>query len=86
MGSFTLFVIKNPFFIAHCLTTIPGVHNFQVYHQVSDKNPLSYCFSMEFVDQATYDFYSNHLLHLEFVEKHWLTKVASFQEADFQTF
>ena len=75
---------KDFFEKAHSLTTIPGVNHFKVYDQVSDKNSFSYCFSMEFVDQATYDFYSNHPLHSEFVEKYWLTKVASFQEADFQ--
>lgn len=39
---------------------------------------------MEFDDQAAYDTYSSHPLHLEFVEQRWKKEVTRFLEIDFK--
>ena len=67
------------------LSQIEGTLNFRLLRQTSAKNPYHFCFAMEFADQASYDTYSNHPDHNQFVEEQWLTKVDSFQEADFET-
>jgi hypothetical protein len=68
---------------AKALTTIPGVANFQQSRQVSGKNPYAFNFSMEFADQAAYDGYNRHPLHVGFVEDRWIPEVEAFLEADF---
>ena len=52
---------------ALALTTIPGVTRFEQSRQVSGKNPYAFNFSMEFADQAAYDGYNNHPVHVSFV-------------------
>lgn len=75
----------NEFFDeAKLLATIRGTENFKAYLQVSDKNPFTHSFSMEFEDLGSYEFYSNHTIHSDFVERQWIPKVESFQEADFE--
>lgn len=65
------------------LSNIEGVQKFFVFEQVSVKNDFSYGFSMEFDTQAEYDCYSNHPVHVDFVEKRWETEVTEFLEIDF---
>lgn len=73
---------KAFFDAANVLTGIPGVENFQKLREVSAKNDYTYCFAMEFADQATYDAYNVHPDHVWFVENKWLPEVADFLEID----
>jgi heme-degrading monooxygenase HmoA len=66
------------------LKRIPGVQNFEVLKQISSKNPFQFGISMEFESQEAYDFYSNHALHVAFVEKYWSACVDDFLEIDYQ--
>jgi hypothetical protein len=68
---------------ADVLMTIPGVQKFKKCRQVSAKNPYQFWFTMFFADQAAYDFYNNHPLHVDFVQNRWMKEVTAFQEADF---
>jgi Stress responsive A/B Barrel Domain len=65
------------------LATIPGVTGFEQSRQVSAKNPYAFNFSMEFADQAAYDGYNNHPVHVSFVQDRWIPEVEAFLEADF---
>lgn len=65
------------------LARIPGVTRFEQSRQVSSKNPYAFNFSMEFADQAAYDGYNNHPLHVSFVQNRWVPEVEEFLEADF---
>jgi hypothetical protein len=65
------------------LATIPGVARFEQARQVSAKNPYAFNFSMEFADQAAYDGYNVHPLHVRFVAERWVPEVEAFLEADF---
>ena len=65
------------------LTTIPGVRDFTIRRQVSPKSTLTHQFSMSFDDQAAYDAYNVHPVHVGFVEGRWVPEVAEFQEYDF---
>ncbi len=65
------------------LTSIPTVTNFQVYKQVSAKNEFHHGFSMEFANQADYDAYNEHPLHVQFVNERWVTEVENFLEIDY---
>ncbi len=65
------------------LTGIPTVMNFQVFRQVSAKNPHQYGFSMEFATRADYETYNQHPVHVGFVEERWKKEVASFLEIDY---
>lgn len=65
------------------LTQIPGVESFDVLDQISAKCDYDFGFTMEFKDQEVYDAYSNHPLHVGFVNERWLTQVSRFQEIDF---
>ena len=78
--------IKEFFDEAKLLASIHGTKNFRAHLQVSDKNPFTHSFSMEFEGQGSYEFYSNHTIHLDFVERQWIPKVDSFREADFEPF
>lgn len=71
---------------AKLLATIRGTRDFKAHLQVSDKNPFTHSFSMEFDDQSSYDCYSSHPVHSDFVENQWIPKVDAFQEADFESF
>jgi hypothetical protein len=66
------------------LSSIPTVANFQAFKQVSAKNDYDYGFSMDFTDQAAYNFYNEHPKHTDFVTNRWLKEVSRFLEIDFQ--
>lgn len=65
------------------LTEIPGVNKFERLRQTSPKNNYSFGFSMEFDDQAAYDTYNGHPLHVAFVRDRWLVEVSDFMEIDY---
>ena len=65
------------------LTEIPGVNKFERLRQTSPKNNYSFGFSMEFDDQAAYDTYNGHPLHVAFVRARWLVEVSDFMEIDY---
>lgn len=73
------------FHAAKRLGEIPGVINLCLLRQTSAKNPFAFCITMEFSDERQYEGYCNHPLHKGFVSEQWMTKVATFQEADFET-
>lgn len=64
------------------LAEIPGVQQFQVFRQTSDKNDHDYMFSMVFADQAAYDAYNQHPVHVPYIKERWEKEVRSFQEID----
>ena len=68
------------------LASIPGVERFEQSRQVSPKNPYAFNFSMEFADQAAYDGYNSHPVHVRFVSERWVPEVEAFLEADFVPF
>jgi hypothetical protein len=68
---------------ALALATIPGVTRFERLRQVSVKNSFAFGFSMEFADQAAYDGYNLHPVHVRFVADRWVHEVETFLEADF---
>src|SRR6187200_1036015 len=73
-------------FLAHAraaLTSIPGVEEFVVNRQVSPKSELTHQFSMVFADEATYQGYNEHPVHVAFVGERWVPEIAEFQEYDF---
>lgn len=65
------------------LADIPGVKAFERLRQVSPKNKYGFGFSMEFDDQAAYDIYNAHPLHVAFVRDRWAAEVADFMEIDY---
>ena len=65
------------------LAAIPGVQRFEQLRQTGTKNDFSFGFSMEFADQAAYDAYNVHPVHVRFVEQRWLAEVSDFLEIDY---
>ncbi len=65
------------------LKAIPGVLNYKIQRQVSEKHPHQFRITMAFATKSEYDGYCAHPLHMAFVEKRWLKEVSDFQEADF---
>jgi hypothetical protein len=65
------------------LAEIPGVKAFERLRQVSPKNNFGFGFSMEFDDQAAYDGYNGHPLHVAFVRDRWVPEVSDFMEIDY---
>ena len=65
------------------LTSIPTVQSFERLKQVSRKNAYKFGFSMEFADQADYDTYDSHPVHVAFVRDRWKTEVTDFLEIDY---
>lgn len=65
------------------LANISGVQNFQCLKQISPKNGFEYGLAMEFADQQTYDHYSNHPEHVQFIKQFWLKDVEDFLEIDY---
>jgi hypothetical protein len=65
------------------LKSIKGVEKFEVLRQVSLKSEFTFGVSMEFENQASYDFYNFHPDHLAFVQGHWIPEVAAFTEIDY---
>lgn len=68
---------------ADVLTEIPGVMKFEKLRQTSIKNDYAFGFSMEFENQAAYDVYNVHPLHVAFVNGRWIPEVSSFMEIDY---
>jgi len=68
---------------ARKLESIPGVMKFEVMKQISSKNPYTYGISMEFEDQNSYDFYTNHTDHTRFVQELWIPNMEVFLEIDY---
>ncbi|MBY5396784.1 Dabb family protein [Rhizobium leguminosarum] len=68
---------------APVLAKIPSVRNFEQLRQTSPKNDFTFGFSMEFDDQAGYDTYNLHPLHVAFVRDRWVLEVADFLEIDY---
>jgi hypothetical protein len=50
---------------------------------VSPKNAYTFGFSMEFANQADYDTYNDHPLHVAFVRDRWKVEVSDFMEIDY---
>ena len=65
------------------LTGIPTVQKFERLKQVSRKNTYKFGFSMEFADQAAYDTYDTHPVHVAFVRDRWKAEVSDFMEIDY---
>jgi len=65
------------------LTAIPGVRDFRAWKQVSPKNDYDFGFSMDFADQAAYEAYNGHPVHVAFVRDRWVPEVSRFLELDF---
>lgn len=65
------------------LTSIPGVAEFTVSRQISQKSDTTFQFAMTFDGQKAYDAYNTHPDHVAFVASRWEPEVASFQEYDF---
>ena len=68
---------------ALALSRIPTVKNFERLRQVSAKNGFKFGFSMEFDDQAAYDTYDVHPVHVAFVRDRWKIEIADFMEIDY---
>ena len=66
------------------LAYISGVRNFECLRQISKKNDYDFGISMEFNNMQTYDHYSNHPDHLNFVHNIWLKEVETFMEIDYE--
>jgi hypothetical protein len=66
------------------LADLPTVRKFERLRQVSGKNGFRYGFSMEFDDQAGYDAYNAHPVHVAFVRDRWQPEVAEFLEIDYE--
>jgi hypothetical protein len=68
---------------AKSLAAIPGVEKFEQLRQVSAKNDYAFGFSMEFADQAAYDGYDHHPVHVAWVRDRWVPEVEKFLEIDY---
>jgi hypothetical protein len=68
---------------ADVLIGIATVQKFEKLRQVSRKNDYDFGFSMEFEDQAAYDFYNEHPDHVSFVQGRWIPEVVKFLEIDY---
>jgi hypothetical protein len=64
------------------LSAIPGVADFEIARETSPKNAFAFAVSMRFADQAAYDAYNAHPLHVAFVRDRWAREVAAFMEHD----
>lgn len=65
------------------LSSIPGVRDFRIRRQISEKHPHAFHISMHFDSREDYDAYNAHPAHTDFVQERWLEEVSDFQEADF---
>ncbi|SDU62237.1 Dabb family protein [Jiangella alkaliphila] len=69
---------------ALALADIPGVERFEQLRQTSPKNEFAFGFSMDFADQAAYDGYNEHPVHVAFVADRWVAEVDDFLELDYE--
>ena len=65
------------------LAGIPGVEKFEQLKQVSPKNDFHFGYSMEFADQAAYQGYNDHPVHVAYVRDRWIPEVEAFLEIDY---
>ena len=65
------------------LADIPGVQKFEQLRQVSAKNDFHFGYSMEFADQAAFDAYDRHPVHVAYVRDRWVSEVEAFAETDY---
>jgi len=65
------------------LATIPGVEKFEQLRQVSLKNDFHFGYSMEFADEAAFQVYNDHPVHVAYVRDRWIPEVEAFAEADY---
>ncbi len=65
------------------LAEISGVKNLRCLRQIGAKNDFSFGLSMEFDSQVDYDAYSEHEIHIRFVETRWIPEVEAFMEIDY---
>jgi hypothetical protein len=65
------------------LETLPTVKNFERLKQTSKKANFDWGFAMSFEDQAAYDEYNNHPVHVAYVKDIWIPNVEAFQEIDY---
>ena len=68
---------------ARALADIAGVEAFELLRQTGAKNDFTFGLSMEFADEAAYDGYNEHPVHLAFVAERWMPEVADFLEIDY---
>jgi hypothetical protein len=64
------------------LERIAGVEDFEILRETSPKNDFAFAVAMRFADQAAYDAYNAHPLHVAFVRDRWEPEVAAFMEHD----
>ncbi|MEW9834825.1 Dabb family protein [Mesorhizobium marinum] len=75
---------ENSFLAAgKALADIPGVERFEQLSQVSPKNAFHFGYSMEFADQAAYQSYNDHPVHVAYVRDRWVPEVEDFLEIDY---
>jgi len=67
----------------HALSSIPGVHDFGIFSQVSHGNSFEYLATMRFQTREDYRAYGVHPQHAAFLETQWIPKVGSFLEGDY---
>ena len=65
------------------LGDIPGVEKFEQLNQVSPKSDFHFGYSMEFADQAAYQVYNDHPVHVAYVRDRWIPEVEDFLEIDY---
>ncbi len=65
------------------LADIPGVEKFEQLRQVSPKCGFHFGYSMEFANQAAYQIYNDHPVHVAYVRDRWVPEVEAFQEIDY---
>lgn len=65
------------------LATIPGVEKFEQLRQVSSKNDFHFGYSMEFADEAAFQGYNDHPVHVAYVLDRWIPEVEAFAETDY---
>ena len=65
------------------LADIPGVQRFEQLKQISPKNDFHFGYSMEFADQAAYQGYNDHPVHVAYVRDRWVPEVEAFLEIDY---
>lgn len=76
---------KQFFAAAKKLADIEGVQQFEVLKQVSKKNNFDFGLYMEFDNQQSYDAYSSHPAHVQFIQDYWLQYVEDFLEIDYES-
>ena len=71
--------------VSRLLAEIPGVETFEILREASPKNDYRHGISMEFAGSDAYAGYNEHPDHVRFVEERWLSEVAAFLEADYES-